>query len=126
VGPRRRRGGRRPQLTVALRRRDLDPAGVVDVAVYPALLAEGRATWLAARHSPGALRLARMAVDYHAPLNADDGPVVISCALHWAGLAEVVLREEIRAAGGAVAATAEATLTAGRPLDEREREALTA
>lgn len=113
-------------LTVALRRRDFDAAGLVDVAVYPALLAEGRATWLAARRSAAELRLARMVVEYHASLEGTDGPVVVSCSLHRAGVAEVVLREEIRAAGGAVAAAAEATLTAGRPLDAREREALSA
>jgi AcrR family transcriptional regulator len=114
------------ELTVALRRRDFDAGGFVDVAVYPALLAEGRATWLAARRSAAELRLARMVVEYHASLEGTDGPVVVSCSLHRAGVAEVVLREEIRAAGGTVAAAAEATLSAGRPLDARERAALSA
>jgi AcrR family transcriptional regulator/acyl-CoA thioesterase FadM len=111
---------------VGLRSGDIDGDGQVDPAVYPALLAEGRAAWLAARRPPAELRLARMTVEHLAALRAEDGPVTVLCTLHTAGDDEVVLREVVRAAGGAVAAEAEVVLVAARPLEPHEREALAA
>jgi acyl-CoA thioesterase FadM/DNA-binding transcriptional regulator YbjK len=123
------------ELPVSLRRRDFDRGGRVDDAVYPALLAEGRAAWLASRladvEPTPQVVLARLAVDYHRPLAPEDGPVTVACMLEGLGRSSIRLRQRIRAADGTVAVEAEVTLAARdpgaartRPLTPAEREAL--
>jgi acyl-CoA thioesterase FadM/AcrR family transcriptional regulator len=117
---------------LAIRGRDLDADGTVHPAAFLAYLEEGRDGWLAERLDgrPRTL-LARVAVDFRAPLRPHAGDVVVRCALRRMGRTSVVTDETIVTAGGELVVRADATLVAvdeasGRPraLAPAEREAL--
>ena len=113
--------GRRLEMPIAIRSRDLDAAGHVDPAVLFTYLEEARAAWLGDR-VPDVL-VAHVTVDFRRPLGRGDAPVV-SCELDAIGRASFRTRETVTA-GGAVAVEAATTLeSAGRALTAAEREAL--
>ncbi len=119
---------------IEIRWRDIDAYQHVNNAVYATYLEECRDE-LAER----ALEevgdawdyvLARVAIDYRRELTLKDDAIVVRCAVERIGDSSVTLREEIRTAGGELAAESEAVLVArnretgrSRPLTEAERTA---
>jgi AcrR family transcriptional regulator len=118
------------ELRLAVRGRDLDAGGSVHPAAQLAYLEEARRGWLGERLGRAPTELGRVAIDFRAPLRAQDGEVVVRCALRRAGRTSVVTEESITTAAGDLVAHGEATLVLedaeGRPrlLEPGEREAL--
>ena len=120
---------------IEIRWRDLDSSQHVNNAVYLSYLEEVRTGWLAhalgGREPVNDFALARVAIDYRRELTLDDEAVIASCRLERLGTSSIRTREEIRAAGGTLAAEAEAVVVAwdranggSRPLTDAERAAL--
>jgi acyl-CoA thioester hydrolase len=120
---------------IEIRWRDVDAYQHVNNAVYATYLEECRDEWLA-RALDGVSDewdyvLARVAIDFRRELRLEDEWVVASCRLERIGTSSVMLREELHAGEGWLAAEAEAVLVArdreagrSRPLREDERAAL--
>jgi acyl-CoA thioester hydrolase len=122
---------------IEIRWRDLDAYNHVNNAVYLTYLEEARDEWLerslGQQGSALGYVLARVAIDFRRELTQDDDEVVASCGLARLGSSSVTTREELRTAGGELAAEAEAVLVAveqptrtPRPLSDGERGALEA
>ncbi len=120
---------------IEIRWRDLDSSRHVNNAVYVTYLEEVRTGWLAELlGNPEAVSefvLVRVAIDYRRELTLADEAVVARCSLQRIGTSSVGTIEEIRTAGGELAAEAEAVVVAwdqvaskSRPLTEAERSAL--
>ena len=118
---------------IGVRGRDLDADGSVHPAAMLAYLEEARDGWLAERLGPAGAHtlLARVAVDFRAPLRGQGSEVVVRCALRRPGRSSVVTDETISTAAGEVVARADTTLVAidagtrrPRALAPAEREAL--
>jgi acyl-CoA thioester hydrolase len=120
---------------IEIRWRDVDAYQHVNNAVYATYLEECRDEWIdRALDGTGDVWdfvLARVAIDFRRELRLEDEWVVASCRLERIGTSSVVLREELRAGEGWLAAEAEAVLVArdrdagrSRPLTEGERAAL--
>jgi acyl-CoA thioester hydrolase len=120
---------------IEIRWRDVDAYQHVNNAVYATYLEECRDEWIdRALDGTGDVWdfvLARVAIDFRRELRLEDEWVVASCRLERIGTSSVVLREELRAGEGWLAAEAEAVLVArdrdagrSRPLTEAERAAL--
>ena len=109
--------------TLTLRRSDLDAGPQTAVE----LCGEARDAWWGERMDGAGLepQLIRLAIDLRRPLEPDDGPVTVRCALHRLGHSSIRTAESIVAADGSTVAVAEATLLLGRGLTDGEREALT-
>ncbi len=99
---------------IGVRGRDLDADGSVHPAAMLAYLEEARDGWLAERLGPAGAHtlLARVAVDFRAPLRGQGGEVVVRCALRRPGRSSVVTDETIATAAGEVVARADTTLVA--------------
>ena len=120
-----------------IRGRDLNPYNHVNSAVYATYLEECRNGLIdeALRGVAGSgdFRLARIAIDYRRELTTEDGQVVVRTTVERVGTSSVTFREEIRTAGGELAADAEAVIVAydpnrggSRPITEAERRAFEA
>jgi acyl-CoA thioesterase FadM len=118
---------------IGVRGRDLDADGAVHPAAMLAYLEEARDGWLAERLGPAGADtlLARVAVDFRAPLRGQGREVIVRCALRRPGRSSVVTDETISTAAGEVVARADTTLVAvdagtrrPRALAPAEREAL--
>jgi acyl-CoA thioester hydrolase len=119
---------------IEIRWRDLDSSRHVNNAVYLTYLEEVRTGWLAQILGPEAVPefvLARVAIDYRRELTLADKTVVARCSLQRVGTSSVGTVEELRTAGGELAAEAEAVVVAwdqpvgsSRPLTDAERAAL--
>ncbi|HXS45667.1 MAG TPA: TetR family transcriptional regulator C-terminal domain-containing protein [Solirubrobacteraceae bacterium] len=116
---------------IAVRARDLDAGGAVHPAAHLAYLEEAREGWLADRLGATRMLLARIAIDFRAPLRHDADAVVARCALRRTGRSSIVTDEAIAAGAGRLVVRAEATLVAvdaetrrPRALAPGEREAL--
>jgi acyl-CoA thioester hydrolase len=121
---------------IEIRWRDVDGYGHVNNAVFLTYLEEARDEWLErALGSDGDAWdyvIARVEVDFRRELTLADDRVVSRCELHSLGTSSVRTHEELVTMDGEVAAEAEAVLVArnretrrSRPLNERERAALT-
>jgi acyl-CoA thioester hydrolase len=122
---------------IEIRWRDMDAFEHVNNAVFLTYLEECRDELMAGTLADvGDLNdfvLAHVSIDYRRQLTQDDDAVVVRCGLERIGRSSVRTREEIRTAGGELAATAEAVmvpLAAGgggaRPLTDAERAAFDA
>jgi acyl-CoA thioester hydrolase len=122
---------------IEIRWRDVDAYDHVNNAVYATYLEECRDEWLARALGEAGdvwdFVLARVAIDFRRELRLEDEAVVVSCRLERIGTSSIVLREQIRALNGALAAESEAVVVArdratgrSRPLSPGEREALEA
>lgn len=123
---------------IDIRWRDYDAFGHVNNSVYLDYLEEVRDEWLElalGRHgSSWDFVLVRVAIDFRRELLVDrDKSVLLSCRLDHVGRSSVHTREEVRAAGGELAAEAQAVLVArnrgesrSRPLTAEELAALDA
>jgi acyl-CoA thioester hydrolase len=119
---------------IDIRWRDLDSSQHVNNAVYLTYLEEVRTGWLAQALGSEAVSefvLVRVAIDYRRELTLADEAVVARCSLQRIGTSSVGTVEEIRTAGGELAAEAEAVVVAwdeavgsSRPLTDAERSAL--
>jgi acyl-CoA thioester hydrolase len=120
---------------IEIRWRDVDAYQHVNNAVYATYLEECRDEWLSlALEGVGDewdYVLARVAIDFRRELRLEHEWVVASCRLERIGTSSVILREELRAGEGWLAAEAEAVLVArdreegrSRPLTDAERTAL--
>ena len=121
---------------IEIRWRDVDGYGHVNNAVFLTYLEEARDEWLErALGSDGDAWdyvIARVEVDFRRELTLADDRIVSRCELHSLGTSSVRTHEELVTMDGEVAAEAEAVLVArnretrrSRPLNERERAALT-
>jgi acyl-CoA thioester hydrolase len=119
---------------IEIRWRDVDAYEHVNNAVYATYLEECRDEWLERvlgdAGEPWDYVLARVAIDFRRELRLDDEAVVVSCRLDRIGNSSLTLREEIRNAGGDLAAESEAVVVArdranggSRPLTDVERAA---
>jgi acyl-CoA thioesterase FadM len=122
------------QKRIEIRWRDLDAFGHVNHVVFLTYLEESRDEWLGGslgdRDGVWDWVLARVEVDYRRELALADDAVVASCRLSRIGRSSVSTREEVRTAGGELAAEAGAVLVArdrdsgrSRPLTAAERAA---
>jgi acyl-CoA thioester hydrolase len=119
---------------IAIRWRDLDGLRHVNNAVYATYLEEARDALFEAV-LPGRTFwdyvLVHVAIDFRRELRLEDERVVVSCAVDRIGRSSITLREEIRTAGGELAAESRAVIVArdpetggSRPLADDERAAL--
>jgi acyl-CoA thioester hydrolase len=119
---------------IEIRWRDLDAFGHVNHVVFLTYLEESRDEWLGrSLGDPDGVWdwvLARVEIDYRRELALPDDTVVASCRLAGIGRSSVSTREEVRTAGGELAAEASAVLVArdrdsgrSRPLTAAERAA---
>ena len=122
------------QKRIEIRWRDLDAFGHVNHVVFLTYLEESRDEWLGGslgdRDGVWDWVLARVEIDYRRELALADDAVVASCRLSRIGRSSVSTREEVRTAGGELAAEASAVLVArdrdsgrSRPLTAAERAA---
>lgn len=120
---------------IEIRWRDVDAYGHVNNAVYLTYLEEARDEWLqtvlGSDDQPWEFVLGRIAIDYRSQLTLDDDAITVRCRLASTGASSLRTREEIFAAGGRLAAEAEAVVVArdlkrgrSRPLTDAERAAL--
>jgi AcrR family transcriptional regulator len=109
--------------TLTLRRSDLDAGPQTAVE----LCGEARDAWWGERLNGAGLepQLIRLAIDLRRPLEPDDGPVTVRCALHRLGHSSIRTAESIVAADGSTVAVAEATLLLSRGLTDGRRGAPT-
>jgi acyl-CoA thioester hydrolase len=119
---------------IEIRWRDLDAFGHVNHVVFLTYLEESRDEWLGGSlGDPDGVWdwvLARMEIDYRRELALADDAVVATCRLARIGRSSVSTHEEVRTAGGDLAAEASAVLVArdrdsgrSRPLTAAERAA---
>ena len=119
---------------IEIRWRDLDAYRHVNNAVYATYLEECRDELvervLTGVGDPWDYVLARVAIDYRRELTQAHDAIVVRCGVDRLGNSSITLREEIRTAGGELAAEAVAVLVArdpatgrSRPLTEAERAA---
>ena len=120
---------------IEIRWRDVDAFGHVNNAVYLTYLEEARDEWVE-RALNGIsdvwdFVLVRVAVDFRRELRQEDDAVVVSVRLDRLGNSSLRVREEIRTAGGELAAESESVIVArdrqtgrSRPLTAAERAAL--
>ena len=122
------------QKRIEIRWRDLDAFGHVNHVVFLTYLEESRDEWLGGSlGDPDRVWdwvLARVEIDYRRELALADDAVVATCRLARIGRSSVSTREEVRTAGGDLAAEASAVLVArdrdsgrSRPLTAAEQAA---
>jgi acyl-CoA thioester hydrolase len=122
---------------VPIRWRDMDAFGHVNNAVYLTYIEEAHDEFLAGTVGDGDgeshVVMARVEMDFLAPLTQDDDHVVVSCRLESLGNSSIRTVEEIVAADGRRAARSRSVMVkvergSGRslPLSPTEREALSA
>ena len=127
-------GGPVHEKRIEIRWNDLDVYGHVNNAIYLTYLEEVRDEWLGRRlGDPDEIWnwvLARVEIDYRRELVLADDVAVASCRLDRVGNSSVTTREEVRTAGGELAAEARSVLVArdresgrSRPLTAVERAA---
>ena len=120
---------------VSIRWRDMDAFGHVNNAVYLTYVEEAHDEFLRVTVGEGDgsahVVVARVEIDFLAPLTQDDRYVTARCRLESLGTSSIVTSEELVAGDGRVAARARSVMVkvdraTGRavPLSEREREAL--
>jgi acyl-CoA thioester hydrolase len=110
---------------IEIRWRDVDAFGHVNNSVYATYLEECRdelaEAALAGVGDPWDFVLARVAIDFRRELRQEDDAIVVRCAVERIGNSSVTFREEIRTAGGELAAEAEAVIVARDPATGRSR-----
>ena len=117
-----------------IRWRDVDSYGHVNNAVYLNYLEECRDRWvtqvLGGRFG---FVIVRVAIDYRRELSLEDEAVVVTCRGLGFGTSSIRTAEQVRTAGGALAAEAESVVVkhdeaarAAVPLTDEERALLTA
>ena len=122
------------QKRIEIRWRDLDAFGHVNHVVFLTYLEESRDEWLGGTlGDPEGVWdwvVAHVEVDYRRELALADDTVIATCRLAGIGRSSVSTHEEVRTAGGEVAAEASAVLVArdresgrSRPLTAGERAA---
>jgi acyl-CoA thioester hydrolase len=106
----------RYETTLGVRFRDIDAMGHVNNAVYATYAEQARADYFAdvldLDLSAVSSVLARIEIDYHRPIELDDGPVTVAVSVPRIGESSLPMEYEILTADGDVAATVESVQVA--------------
>jgi len=123
------------ETTVGVRFRDIDAMGHVNNAVYASYAEQARVDYFAdvldTDLSAVSSVLARIEIDYHRPIELDDGPVTVAVDVPRLGESSLPMTYEISDADGNLAASVESVQVAydrdaeeSIPLPEAWREAI--
>ena len=125
------------ETTVDVRFRDIDAMGHVNNAVYATYAEQARVDYFEAvvdrdLSAIGSV-LATISIDYHRPIEIDDGPLTVEISVPRLGESSIPMQYGIRTADGEVAAEIESVQVAydreageSRPIPEEWREAIEA
>ncbi len=104
------------ETTLDVRFRDIDAMGHVNNAVYATYAEQARADYFAdvldQDLSAVSSVLARIEIDYHRPIELDDGPVTVAVSVPRLGESSLPMEYEIRTADGELAASIESVQVA--------------
>ncbi|WP_049980482.1 acyl-CoA thioesterase [Halolamina rubra] len=104
------------ETTLDVRFRDIDAMGHVNNAVYATYAEQARADYfddvLDQDLSAVSSVLARIEIDYHRPIELDDGPVTVAVSVPRLGESSLPMGYEIRTADGELAASIESVQVA--------------
>lgn len=125
------------ETTLGVRYRDIDALGHVNNAVYATYLEQARIDYfdelLGVDLSAVGAVLAALSIDYHQPIEIDDGPLTVAIAVEEIGDSSLPMAYEVRTADGTLAATGETVQVAydpeageSVPIPESWRETLAA
>ena len=125
------------ETTIGVRFRDIDAMGHVNNAVYATYAEQARADYfedvLDQDLSSISSVLARIEIDYHLPVELDDGPVTVEVSVPRLGESSLPMEYEIRTADGDLAASVESVQVAydreageSVPLPDAWRETISA
>lgn len=123
------------ETTVPVRYSDIDAMGHVNNAVYVTYFEQGRIDYfeqlLDADLSKEGAVIATLSVDYHRPVELDEGPVTVAIDVPRVGTSSLPMEYELRTADGELAATGETVQVAfdrdageSYPLPDEWREAI--
>ncbi|KPN31421.1 acyl-CoA thioesterase YbgC [Halolamina pelagica] len=104
------------ETTLDVRFRDIDAMGHVNNAVYATYAEQARANYFAdvldEDLSAISSVLARIEIDYHRPVELDDGPVTVAVSVPRLGESSLPMEYEIRTVDGELAASIESVQVA--------------
>ena len=110
-------------MRIPIRWRDVDAYGHVNNAVFLTYLEEARDRLVTSLFGDDGwdFVIARVAIDYRAELNQDDGEAIVRCRVTGSGASSVRTAEEVRKTDGTLAAEAESVVVARNPETGRSR-----